>query len=64
MIRWLIVFVLAFLVFNGLRGWLERVGLGRLPGDFSFRVGRREIYLPLASSVLLSLIAMGVGMLL
>lgn len=63
MIRWLIVFVLAFLVFNGLRGWLERVGLGRLPGDFSFRVGRREIYLPLASSVLLSLIAMGVGML-
>jgi hypothetical protein len=63
MIRWLIVFVLAFLVFNGLRGWLERVGLGRLPGDIRFRVGRREIYLPLASSVLLSLIAMGVGML-
>jgi hypothetical protein len=63
MIRWLIVFVLAFLIFNGLRGWLQRVGLGRLPGDFSFRIGRREIYLPLASSVLLSLIAIGVGML-
>jgi hypothetical protein len=42
---------------------LERVGLGRLPGDVTFRIGRREIYLPLASSVLLSLIAMGVGML-
>jgi hypothetical protein len=63
MFRWLIVFVLAFLIFNGLRGWLERVGLGRLPGDVTFRIGRREIYLPLASSVLLSLIAMGVGML-
>lgn len=61
--RWLIVFVLAFLIFNGLRAWLERVGLGRLPGDFSFRIGGREVYLPLASSVLLSLIAMGVGLL-
>ncbi|MCU0813280.1 MAG: DUF2905 family protein [Burkholderiaceae bacterium] len=29
--RWLIVFLLAFLVFNGLRGWLEKIGLGRLP---------------------------------
>jgi hypothetical protein len=61
--RWLIVFVLAFLIFNGLRGWLERIGLGRLPGDFSFRIRGREVYLPLASSVLLSLIAMGVGLL-
>ena len=61
--RWLIVFVLAFLIFNGLRGWLERIGLGRLPGDFLFRIRGREVYLPRASSVLLSLIAMGVGLL-
>ena len=61
--RWMIVFVLAFLLFNGLRGWLERFGLGRLPGDFVFRIRGREVYLPLASSVLLSLIAMGVGLL-
>lgn len=61
--RWLIVFVLAFLIFNGLRGWLERIGLGRLPGDFVFRIRGREVYMPLASSVLLSLIAMGVGLL-
>lgn len=62
--RWLIVFMLAFLIFNGLRGWLERFGLGRLPGDFTFRIRGREVYLPLASSLLLSLIAMGVGLLL
>ncbi len=61
--RWLIVFVLAFLIFNGLRGWLERLGLGRLPGDFTLRIGGREVYLPLASCVVLSLIAMGVGLL-
>jgi Protein of unknown function (DUF2905) len=36
-VRWLIVFVLAFLIFSGLRGWLERIGLGRLPGDFQCR---------------------------
>jgi hypothetical protein len=62
--RWLLVFLLAFLLFNGLRGWLERIGLGRLPGDFTVRVRGREIYLPFTSSVLLSAIAAGVGWLL
>jgi len=61
--RWLIVFLLAFVLFNGLRTWLERFGLGKLPGDFSVRIAGREIYLPLASSVLLSLIAMLIGLL-
>jgi Protein of unknown function (DUF2905) len=59
--RWLIVFLLAFLVFQGLAGWLRRIGLGRLPGDFSFRFRGREWHLPIASSLLLSLIAMGIG---
>jgi hypothetical protein len=59
--RWLIVFLLAFLVFQGLAGWLRRIGLGRLPGDFSFRWRGREWHLPIASSLLLSLIAMGIG---
>jgi TRAP-type uncharacterized transport system fused permease subunit len=62
--RWLIVFVLAFLLFNGLRGWLERIGLGRLPGDFNVRIAGREVYLPFTSSVLLSAIAAGVSWLL
>jgi hypothetical protein len=60
--RWLIVFLLAFLVFNGLRAWLARVGLGRLPGDFSVRIGGREWYLPVASSLVLSLLAMAMGL--
>lgn len=59
--RWLIVFVLALLLFSGLRSWLERVGLGKLPGDFTLRVAGRRLYVPLASSLLLSLIALGVG---
>ena len=61
--RWLIVFLLAFLVFNGLSAWLRKFGLGRLPGDFSFRLGGRDWYVPLASSLVLSLLAMGIGLL-
>lgn len=59
--RWLIVFLLAFLVFQGLAEWLRRIGLGRLPGDFTFRFRGREWHLPIASSLLLSLIAMAIG---
>ena len=52
--RWLIVFVLACLVFNSLHGWLMKIGLGRLPGDFRFRKNGREYYLPITSTILLS----------
>ena len=61
--RWLVVFLLAFLVFNGLSAWLRRIGLGKLPGDFSFRLGGRDWYVPLASSLVLSLLAMLIGQL-
>jgi hypothetical protein len=64
MLRWLLVFVIAFVVFNALAGWLKRIGLGRLPGDFSFRWRGREVFVPLASSVVLSLLAAGIGLLL
>jgi hypothetical protein len=61
--RWLLVFLLAFVLFNGLKVWLQRIGLGRLPGDFTVRWRGREVYVPLASSVLLSVLAMLVGLL-
>jgi hypothetical protein len=56
--RWLLITLAAFIVFNGLRGWLERIGLGRLPGDFSVRIGGREWYFPFGSSVILSVVAL------
>ncbi|HEY0817979.1 MAG TPA: DUF2905 domain-containing protein [Rhizobacter sp.] len=61
MIRWLLVIFLALLIFQGLHRWLEKIGLGRLPGDFRFRLFGREVFLPVASSVLLSLVAMGIS---
>jgi hypothetical protein len=64
MIRWLIIVFLALLLFSGLRPWLEKLGLGKLPGDFRFRLFGREWFVPLASSVVLSLLAMLIAKLL
>jgi hypothetical protein len=61
--RWLLVFLIACLIFNGLQGWLRRIGLGKLPGDFAFRFRGREFYVPLASSLVLSFLAGAIGML-
>ena len=60
--RWLLVFLLAFVLFNGLTAWLRKIGLGRLPGDFSFRWRGREFQVPLASSIVLSVLATLIGL--
>ena len=57
MIRWLIVVFLALVLINGLSPWLQRMGLGRLPGDFHFRLFGREWSIPLTSTLLLSAVA-------
>ena len=62
MIRWLIVVVLALLLFNGLAAWLRRhFGFGRLPGDFAFHAFGRDWELPIGSTVALSVIAALIG---
>ena len=61
MIRWLVIVFIALILFSGLRPWLEKLGLGRLPGDFRFRFLGREWFVPFASSVVLSLLAMGIA---
>ena len=61
MIRWLIAIFLVLMVFTGLHRWLEKLGLGRLPGDFRFRLSGREFFVPIGSSVLLSLIALALS---
>lgn len=64
MLRWLIVTVLALLLFQGLQGWLRRIGLGRLPGDLQWRWKGKVRSLPLASCLLLSAMAAGLAHLL
>ena len=56
MLRWLIVIFLALLLISWLRPWLDKLGFGKLPGDFRFKLFGREWYLPFTSTVLLSLL--------
>ena len=57
MIRWLLVTVLALVLMSGLTDWLRRFGFGRLPGDFVFRAFGRLWQVPLASTLVLSMLA-------
>lgn len=56
MVKWLLAIFLALLVLSALQPWLQKLGIGRLPGDFRFRYNGREIVLPFTSTVVLSLL--------
>lgn len=57
MIKWLLVVVVALVLFSGLMPLLRRFGIGRLPGDLEFRLFGRDWSIPITSTVLLSLLA-------
>lgn len=57
MLRWLIVVFLALVLLNGLSPWLQKLGFGRLPGDLRFRLFGREWFIPLTTTIVLSLVA-------
>jgi hypothetical protein len=54
MLRWVLVIFLALIVFSAALPWLEKLGIGRLPGDLRFRLFGKTVQLPFASTVLLS----------
>ena len=56
MFRWIIVTFLALLLISWVRPWLEKMGLGKLPGDFQFKLFGRDWFIPLTSTLLLSFI--------
>lgn len=61
MIRWVIVIFVALIVFSALLPWLEKLGIGRLPGDVRFKLFGRAYSLPFASTILISLIVLLIG---
>ena len=56
MSRFLIYFGLLLVAVGLLWPLIERAGLGRLPGDFVIGRGSFRLYIPLATSLLLSVI--------
>ncbi len=55
--KWLIATAVALVLFSGAMPWLRKLGIGRLPGDFSFRLFGREWSIPLMSTIVLSITA-------
>jgi hypothetical protein len=53
--KWLLTLILALVVLTLCTPWLRKFGLGRLPGDVSLRYRGRSYYLPITSTILLSL---------
>ncbi len=54
MIRWMIVILLALMLISWFTPLLNKLGFGRLPGDFRFRLFGREWFIPLTTTLLLS----------
>lgn len=61
MLKWILVLVVGVVVITLLTPWLSRHGLGRLPGDITFRWKGRLVYLPITTTLLLSLLLTLVG---
>jgi hypothetical protein len=55
-LKWLLVLVVGIVVITLAAPWLARHGLGRLPGDVTLRWKGRTLYLPITTTVLLSLL--------
>ena len=64
MIRWFIVVFLALMLISWLTPALRKLGFGKLPGDLRFRLGGRDWDVPLASTILLSLLVSAIAKLL
>jgi hypothetical protein len=56
MFRWLLVVFLVLLLIQGLSPWLSKLGFGRLPGDMRFRLFGREFFIPLTTTLILSMV--------
>ena len=54
MFRWLLIIFLVLILFSSFLPWLEKLGVGQLPGDVRFSLFGKKIFLPFASTILLS----------
>jgi hypothetical protein len=54
-LKWLLVLAVGVVVITLASPWLTRYGLGRLPGDVTVHWRGRRIYLPITTTILLSL---------
>jgi Protein of unknown function (DUF2905) len=56
MLKWIIVIVIAAIVLGFFAPRLHKLGLWRLPGDLRFRYRGRDVFLPITSTILISVV--------
>jgi hypothetical protein len=61
MLKWVITVFVVLAVLAVLTPHVRRLGLGRLPGDIEFPARGRIYYIPLASTLVLSILVWLVG---
>lgn len=61
MLKWLLTLLIALVILSVATPWLRRYGMGSLPGDFRIPVRGRLYYVPLATTVVLSLLVWALG---
>ena len=56
MLKWVLLIVVAIVLLSLFAPQLTRFGLGRLPGDLRFTRNGRQYYIPITSTLLVSLL--------
>jgi hypothetical protein len=56
MIRWVLTTFIALSILSASLPWMKKLGIGRLPGDFTLRMFGREYPFPFMSTILLSIL--------
>ena len=56
MARWLIILGVVLVVLGLLWPWLTKLGLGRLPGDIVIKRENFRVYIPITTSLLISIV--------
>ena len=64
MLKWLLVFLIACVVFSAVIPRLARFGIGRMPGDFRFRVRGTDVLVPIGSTAVFAILFLLIGRLL
>lgn len=61
MVKWIVVLIIGVTIITLLMPWLARHGLGHLPGDITVNWKGRRIYLPITTTIVLSLVLTLIG---
>ncbi len=61
MLKWVLVIAVAVVVLSLFAPQFSKMGLGKLPGDITVKFRGRLVYLPITSTVLVSLLLTALG---